>query len=48
MCSLSIDSTDEDTERHTAGDPGQNQEDSRCQTLSRSQKSESNYLIQFS
>ncbi|RXN19200.1 E3 ubiquitin- ligase TRIM21-like isoform X1 [Labeo rohita] len=32
------DSTYEDTERHTADDPRQNQEDSRHQTLSRSQK----------
>ncbi len=37
---LSIDWTDEDTERHSADDPRQNQEDSRHQTLSRSQKSE--------
>ncbi len=37
---LSIDWTDEDTERPAADDPEQNQEDSRHQTLSRSQKSE--------
>ncbi|XP_073715789.1 E3 ubiquitin/ISG15 ligase TRIM25 [Misgurnus anguillicaudatus] len=37
MC-LSIDSTDEDTDRHSADDPEENQEDSRHQTLSRTQK----------
>ncbi len=37
---LSIDWTDEDTERRAADDPEQNQEDSRHKTLSRSQKSE--------
>ncbi len=38
--SLSVDSTDEDTYRCAADDPGENQEDSRHQTLSKCQKGE--------
>jgi len=42
---LSVASADEDADRREAEDPGQNEEDSRPQTLSKTQKSESYHHV---